>query len=58
MTGFDRLPRRAGATILLATTELGVDSWVTELMKPAMGKFAPWLLVYTSFIMMVLRFGV
>lgn len=43
--------------ILLATTELGVDSWVTELMKPAMGKFAPWLLVYTSFIMMVLRFN-
>ncbi len=42
--------------ILLATTELGVDSWVTELMKPAMGKFAPWILVYTSFIMMVLRF--
>lgn len=43
--------------ILLATTELGVDSWVTELMKPAMGPLAPWLLVYTSFIMMVLRFN-
>jgi MFS family permease len=42
--------------VLLATTELGVDSWVTELMKPAMGKLAPWILVYTSFIMMVLRF--
>ena len=42
--------------ILLATTELGVDSWVTDLMGPAMGKFAPWLLVYTSFIMMCLRF--
>ena len=42
--------------VLLATTELGVDSWVTDLMGPAMGKFAPWLLVYTSFIMMVLRF--
>jgi len=42
--------------ILLATTELGVDSWVTELMKPAIGKHAPWLLVYTSAIMMVLRF--
>jgi hypothetical protein len=45
-----------GIMVLLATTELGVDSWVTELMKPAMGKLAPWLLVYTSFIMMVLRF--
>jgi len=43
--------------ILLATTELGVDSWVTALMEPAMGKFAPWLLVYTSFLMMVLRFN-
>ena len=42
--------------IILATTELGVDSWVTELMKPAMGAHAPWLLVYTSGIMMVLRF--
>ncbi|MDA0577659.1 MAG: MFS transporter, partial [Verrucomicrobia bacterium] len=42
--------------ILLATTELGIDSWVTELMKPAMGKFSPWLLVYTSAIMTVLRF--
>jgi MFS family permease len=43
--------------IPLATTELGVDSWVTALMGPAMGKYAPWLLVYTSFIMMVLRFN-
>lgn len=43
--------------VLLATTELGVDSWVTALMEPAMGKFAPWLLVYTSFLMMVLRFN-
>lgn len=42
--------------ILLATTELGVDSWVTQLMTPAMGRYAPWLLVYTSAIMMVLRF--
>ncbi len=42
--------------ILLATTELGVDSWVTELMRPAMGKFSPWLLVYTSAIMTGLRF--
>jgi len=42
--------------IPLATTELGVDSWVTELMTPVMGEYAGWLLVYTSFIMMVLRF--
>lgn len=42
--------------ILLATTELGVDSWVTDLMTPAFGKHAGWLLVYTSLIMFVLRF--
>jgi MFS family permease len=42
--------------ILLATTELGVDSWVTDLMTPAFGKHAGWILVYTSAIMFVLRF--
>jgi MFS family permease len=42
--------------IPLATTELGVDSWVTDLMTPVMGANAGWVLVYTSFIMMVLRF--
>jgi MFS family permease len=42
--------------ILLATTELGVDSWVTDLMTPAFGQHAGWLLVYTSAIMFVLRF--
>jgi MFS family permease len=42
--------------ILLATTELGVDSWVTDIMTPAFGKHAGWILVYTSFIMFVLRF--
>lgn len=43
----------------LATTELGVDTWVTDLMGPAMKDLAidaGWILVYTSFIMMVLRF--
>ena len=40
----------------LATTELGVDSWVGELMGPAMGKWAPYILIYTSAIMTVLRF--
>jgi MFS family permease len=42
--------------ILLATTELGVDGWVTDLMTPAFGRHAGWLLVYTSAIMFVLRF--
>lgn len=46
--------------ILLATTELGVDSWVVDLMTPVLRKFGPsagaWLLVYTSCIMFVLRF--
>jgi MFS family permease len=45
--------------IPLATTELGTDSWITDLLKPVMQgiKWEPgWILVYTSFIMMVLRF--
>jgi len=42
--------------ILLATTELGVDSWVTDLMTPVFGPHAGWILVYTSAIMFVLRF--
>jgi MFS family permease len=43
----------------LATTELGTDSWITELVTPVMGKMglqAGWLLIYTAFIMMILRF--
>lgn len=43
----------------LATTELGVDSWITALMEVEManlGIAAAWVLVYTSAIMMVLRF--
>ena len=43
----------------LATTELGTDSWITSLMEPVMteiGVRAGWVLVYTSAIMMVLRF--
>lgn len=42
----------------LATTELGVDSWITQLMGPEMrivGLNAGWVLVYTSVIMTVLR---
>jgi MFS family permease len=44
--------------IPLATTELGVDSWITPLMEGEMKKeqLNPvWVLIYTSFIMMVLR---
>lgn len=44
----------------LATTELGTDSWITELLTPVMtdvGFHAGWVLIYTSFIMMVLRFS-
>jgi len=44
----------------LATTELGTDGWITALLTPAaaeMGMNAGWVLVYTSAIMMVLRFS-
>lgn len=43
----------------LATTEIGTDGWITSLMEPEMermGRHPGWVLVYTSFIMMVLRF--
>lgn len=43
----------------LAITELGTDSWITDLMTPAMtdiGLAAGLVLVYTSAIMFVLRF--
>lgn len=43
----------------LATTEIGTDGWITALMEQAMGAIglpAVTVLVYTSFIMMVLRF--
>lgn len=45
--------------IPLAVTELGTDSWITSLMSGEMQRLslnAGWVLVYTSFIMMVLRF--
>ena len=45
--------------IPLATTELGTDSWITSLMAPEMGQLGihpGWVLVYTSLIMMILRF--
>jgi MFS family permease len=43
----------------LASTELGTDGWITDLMGPEMrhiGLNAGWVLIYTSAIMMVLRF--
>jgi MFS family permease len=43
----------------LATTELGTDGWITSLMKPEMANLgfnAAWVLVYTSAIMLILRF--
>lgn len=45
--------------IPLAITELGVDSWISDLMAGEMQKIGiagGWVLVYTSFIMMILRF--
>jgi MFS family permease len=45
--------------IPLATTELGVDSWITQMMGGEMGRIglnAGWVLIYTSAIMLVLRF--
>lgn len=42
--------------ILVATTELGIDSWVTDLMTPVFAKYAGWILIYTSLIMFGLRF--
>jgi MFS family permease len=45
--------------IPLATTELGTDSWITDLMTPEMNKIgfqAGWVLIYTSAIMFALRF--
>ena len=44
--------------VLSATTELGTDSWITDLLTPAMGRLgleAGWVLVYTSAIMFALR---
>ncbi|HYE21823.1 MAG TPA: MFS transporter [Tepidisphaeraceae bacterium] len=41
----------------LATTEIGTDGWITGIMEMELhGWHAGWVLVYTSFIMMVLRF--
>lgn len=42
--------------IPLATTELGTDAWIKELMTPTMGDLAGWAIVASAFIMMILRF--
>jgi MFS family permease len=46
--------------ILLATTELGTDSWISDLLTPVLKGFGAnagnWVLVYTSAIMFGLRF--
>ncbi len=42
--------------IPLATTELGTDAWIKELMTPTMGSLAGWAIVASAFIMMILRF--
>lgn len=46
--------------ILLATTELGTDSWIAALMTPVLKDLGEnagnWVLIYTSSIMFVLRF--
>jgi len=42
--------------IPLATTELGTDAWIKELMTPTMGKMAGWAIIASAFIMMILRF--
>ena len=40
----------------LATTELGIDSWITDIMEGDLGKNAGYVLLYTAAIMTVLRF--
>ena len=40
----------------LATTEIGTDGWISGIMANAVEFDAGWILVYTSVIMMGLRF--
>ena len=40
----------------LATAELGTDGWIQNLMKPTLGDYAGWALVFSATIMMGLRF--
>jgi MFS family permease len=45
-----------GIMILQATTELGTNGWITDLLTPVFKAYAGWILVYTSIIMFVFRF--
>ena len=68
IVGFGAYTRRLGNALLaflillmmpLATTEIGTDGWISSLMEhplAAAGHHPGWVLVYTSAIMMVLRF--
>lgn len=42
--------------IPLATAEIATDGWIQALMKPTMGEYAGWALVFSASIMMILRF--
>ena len=42
--------------IPLATAEIATDGWIQNLMKPTMGDYAGWALVFSASIMMILRF--
>jgi len=42
--------------IPLATAELATDGWIQNLMRPTMGDYAGWALVFSAGIMMSLRF--
>jgi hypothetical protein len=42
--------------IPLATAEIATDGWIQNLMKPTLGEYAGWALVFSASIMMVLRF--
>ncbi len=44
--------------IPLATAELATDAWIQNLMKPTLGEYAGWALVFSATIMMFLRFFV
>jgi MFS family permease len=41
--------------MLLATTELGTDSWVTQLLTPILKGNGTYVLIYTSLLMVILR---
>ncbi|NOY41234.1 MAG: MFS transporter [Planctomycetes bacterium] len=66
VAGFGLYTRSLGSPLLfvlalimtpLATTEIGTDGWITGIMEGVFNEVHPgWLLIYTSLIMMILRF--